>query len=80
MNPKPESCNEHAVPAALKSFGAELSSPRRLVVRYRPSETRIAEILDAVDQAGLDVADLSTHEPDLEDLFLDITRAEPKGS
>ena len=69
-----------AVPVELKSFGAELSSPRRLVVRYRPSKTRIAEILAAVDQAGLDVADLSTHEPDLEDLFLDITRAEPKSS
>jgi ABC-2 type transport system ATP-binding protein len=61
------------VPPALAAFGAELEGARRLVLRYRPSETRVAEILAAVDGAGLAVADLSTHEPDLEDLFLELT-------
>ena len=64
-----------AVPPALARFDVELQSPRRLVVRYRPSETRVADILDAVDQAGLAVHDLTTTEPDLEDLFLELTRA-----
>ena len=63
-----------AIPLALARFDVELHSPRRLVVRYRPSETRIADILDAVDQAGLVVHDLTTTEPDLEDLFLELTR------
>ena len=63
-----------AVPPALARFDVELQSPRRLVVRYRPSETRVADILDAVDQAGLSVHDLTTTEPDLEDLFLELTR------
>ncbi len=62
-----------AVPGALAQFQCELIGPRRLQVRYRPSETAIAEILAAVDRAGLTVADLTTEEPDLEDLFLELT-------
>jgi ABC-2 type transport system ATP-binding protein len=61
------------VPPALVRFGAALEGSRRLVLRYRPSETHVAEILAAVDSAGLAVADISTHEPDLEDLFLELT-------
>ena len=63
-----------ALPAALAGLDAELQSPRRLVVRYRPSETQVATILAAIDRAGLTVADLTTAEPDLEDLFLELTR------
>ena len=62
-----------AVPPGLAAFGATLEGSRRLVMRYRPSETRVGEILAAVDRAGLGIADLSTHEPDLEDLFLELT-------
>ena len=65
--------NDFEVPPALVRFGAALEGSRRLVLRYRPSETRVAEILAAVDDAGLAVADISTHEPDLEDLFLELT-------
>jgi len=61
------------VPAALAGFNAHLTSPRRLVVRYRPSDTRIEQILTAITRAGLGVVDLSTSEPDLEDLFLSLT-------
>jgi ABC-2 type transport system ATP-binding protein len=64
-----------AVPAQLLRFGAELPSPRRLVLRYQPSRTKIGEILAAVQQSGLDVADLTTLQADLEDIFLQLTRA-----
>ena len=64
-----------AVPAPLLRFGAELPSPRRLVLRYQPSRTKIGEILAAVQQSGLDVADLTTLQADLEDIFLQLTRA-----
>ncbi|MDP7182301.1 MAG: hypothetical protein QGF18_00335, partial [Alphaproteobacteria bacterium] len=50
-----------------------LPAPRRLVFRYRPAQTSIAEILDAVNAQGLTIADLSTEETDLEDIFLQIT-------
>ena len=70
-----------AVPPALAlgPVGAackiSLPAPRRLVFRYRPAQTSIAEILDAVAAEGLTIADLSTEETDLEDIFLQITHA-----
>lgn len=62
-----------AVPPALARFQVHLTPPRRLVFHYRPSETKISDILDAVRAAGLGIADLSTQESDLEDLFLHLT-------
>jgi ABC-2 type transport system ATP-binding protein len=66
-----------AVPPALARFNVALASPRRLVFHYRPSQTRIRDILTAIRDTGLAIADLSTHEGDLEDLFLEITRERP---
>jgi ABC-2 type transport system ATP-binding protein len=66
-----------AVPPALLPFGVTLANPRRLVYRYRPSGTRIGEILAAAQAAGLVIVDLSTEESDLEDLFLELTRRPP---
>ncbi|MDJ0949768.1 MAG: ABC transporter ATP-binding protein [Alphaproteobacteria bacterium] len=63
-----------AVPGSLGDFNVELANPRRLVFRYRPSQTRIRDILSAVRGAGLIIADLTTHEADLEDLFIELTR------
>ena len=45
------------------------------MVRYQPSKTQIGEILSAVQRAGLEIADLTTLESDLEDAFLELTRA-----
>ena len=66
------------VPAALGAFDAVLADARRLVVRYQPSRTRVAEILAAVHAAGLEIVDLSTLEADLEDIFLQLTRADAR--
>lgn len=65
------------VPSLLQPFGVTLINPRRLVYRYRPSRTRIGEILAAAQAAGLFIVDLSTEESDLEDLFLELTRRAP---
>jgi ABC-2 type transport system ATP-binding protein len=65
-----------AVPPALAGFEVILKDPRRLVVRYQPSRTRVAEILAAVQAEGLEIADLSTLEADLEDIFLQLTRGD----
>jgi ABC-2 type transport system ATP-binding protein len=62
-----------APPASLDRYGAVLVPPRRLVFRFRPSRTGIGEILDAVREAGLTVADLSTQDASLEDIFLTLT-------
>jgi ABC-2 type transport system ATP-binding protein len=62
------------VPPGLARFGAELTAPCQLRLHYRASEARVSEILAAVNQAGLTVADMSTEEADLEDIFLQLTR------
>jgi ABC-2 type transport system ATP-binding protein len=66
-----------ALPATLSDFHVDLSGSHQLIFRYRTSETEIGAILAAVAEAGLTIADLSTEEPDLEDVFLELTRAQP---
>ncbi len=50
-----------------------LEAPRALTITYRPSEAAIGHVLAAIDAAGLGIIDLTTEEPDLEDLFLELT-------
>ena len=68
-----------AVPRAPEGVALELDPPRRLIFRYQPSRTRIREILDAVRGAGYTIADLTTVESDLEDIFLELVRR-PSGT
>ena len=62
-----------AVPEALARFDAELLPVRRLAIHYRPSHTEIGEVLAAAHGAGLTIADPTTEESDLEDVFLALT-------
>ncbi len=67
------------VPEALAPFHPDLNrEERRLVFRYKPSQVPIGRILAAVHQAELMIADLSTEETDLEDIFLQLTRADDR--
>ena len=66
-----------AIPPVLKRFNVELTEPQRLAVRYRRSETRVADILGAVQDAGYSIVDLSTTDSDLEDVFRELTRKRP---
>jgi ABC-2 type transport system ATP-binding protein len=63
-----------AVPPGLARFQPELLGTRQLRLHYRPHQTPFAQILNAVEEAGLEIADLSTVESDLEDIFLQLTR------
>jgi ABC-2 type transport system ATP-binding protein len=65
------------IPAPLVPFSPDLRDGRRLVIRYRPSAVPVGRILDAIAQAGLSVADLSTEETDLEDIFLQLVATHP---
>ena len=69
-----------AVPPPLARFDAQLQSPRRLMLRYQPSRTRIGEILAAVQATGITIADMTTLEADLEDIFLQLTRRDIAGT
>jgi ABC-2 type transport system ATP-binding protein len=66
------------IPAALKGFDAKLGDAHGLTVSYRPRETDIGAILAACASAGLSIRDLKTEEPDLQDIFLALTRAPDK--
>ena len=69
-----------ALPPALEAFSAELAAPDTIRIHYPPSRIHVGEILDAVRGAGLAIADLSTEETDLEDIFLQLTRGDsPSG-
>jgi ABC-2 type transport system ATP-binding protein len=68
------------VPPPLARFDAQLQGPRRLMLRYQPSRTKIGEILAAVQSAGLTVVDMTTLEADLEDIFLQLTGRDAAGA
>lgn len=62
-----------AIPEELKRFDVTLSEGRELEFQYKPSQTRSGEIVDAVRDAGLRFAEISTKEPELEDVFVQLT-------
>lgn len=62
------------VPPALARMGMDLAADGRLVLRYAPSQTKLSDVLTALSAAGVGIADLTTEETDLEDIFLQLTR------
>ncbi len=68
-----------APPASLARWSVEFEPPRRLVFRFEPSRTNAGEILAAVRAAGLEIADLTTEEADLEAIFLRLTQTATDG-
>jgi ABC-2 type transport system ATP-binding protein len=53
----------------------EMKGERTLVITYRKDQANAGEVLGAVQGAGLGIIDVSTREADLEDVFLNLTRA-----
>jgi ABC-2 type transport system ATP-binding protein len=62
-----------AGPPPLGPYQAELTKDGRLSIPYQPSKAQVADILDRLSAAGVKVKDLTTVEPDLEDVFLKLT-------
>ena len=67
-----------AVPATIQIFACEIDSENRLVISYKPSKNSIQDILDVVHSAGIMIADMTTREADLEDIFIHLTRADDR--
>ena len=67
------------IPSSLERWSTELHPPRRLVFHFQPSRTSAGEILSAVREAGLEIADLTTEEADLEAIFLRLTKSDANG-
>ena len=61
-------------PAAGCFEKVELSGSRTLSITYRKDVANAGEVLAAVTHDGYGIVDVSTKEPDLEDVFLSLTR------
>ena len=60
------------LPAALAALGAR-PAEGGIAVRYDPSASSVGAIIAAVAAAGLEITDVTTDEPDLEEVFLKMT-------
>jgi ABC-2 type transport system ATP-binding protein len=61
------------LPALPDGMGGEIDEQGRIVVSYQPSRVSFEELLARLDAAGIEIADLITREPILEDIFLQVT-------
>jgi ABC-2 type transport system ATP-binding protein len=64
-----------AAPQAACFEKIELKNERTVVITYSKDKVNAGEVLAALQSAGLGIVDVSTHEADLEDVFLNLTRA-----
>jgi ABC-2 type transport system ATP-binding protein len=62
-----------ALPASLKDLNAQITEDGGLNITFRNTETGIGRLLEQVREAGISVADLSTEQPNLEDVFVAMT-------
>jgi ABC-2 type transport system ATP-binding protein len=53
----------------------ELTGERTLTITYRKDKVNAGDVLAALQKEGLGIVDVSTREADLEDVFLNLTRA-----
>jgi ABC-2 type transport system ATP-binding protein len=54
----------------------ELKAGRVLTITYNKARANAGQVLGAVQAAGYGIVDVSTREADLEDVFLNLTRAD----
>lgn len=61
-----------AIPEVLRVFNPVLAGPQRLVFRYGRGSDAVDRIVGAVQAAGMRISDLTTDQPDLEEVFLEL--------
>lgn len=62
-----------AATPAMAGFDAKLRPDGRLAITYKSEAVSVEQVLSAVRGAGVQIRDLSTEEPDLEDVFMALT-------
>jgi ABC-2 type transport system ATP-binding protein len=63
------------IPAALAHLHAAKEGHRTLMLRYTPKEHHVGQIIAEIQKAGYGIADISTDESDLEEIFLHLTNS-----
>jgi len=61
------------VPASLAGLNVERLRDGKLAVQYNPADTPVMMLIARIKDAGIMIADISTEESDLEDVFLQLT-------
>jgi ABC-2 type transport system ATP-binding protein len=51
----------------------EITAPNKITFRYSTKETNAGQIIVALQRQNLEIFDISTQEPDLEDIFISLT-------
>ena len=64
----------------LGSFDAKIRPDGKLAVTFKTAEAGVEDVLARVREAGVGIKDLSTEDPDLEDVFLSLTYADPNAA
>jgi len=62
-----------AAPASAIFLKSELKGERTIAITYDKAKVTAGQVLDAVQQQGFTIVDVSTHEADLEDVFVQLT-------
>ncbi len=62
------------LPVELSEFAAIITGTHQITLRYAPSKVSAGRILDAIKNAGFTIADISTEEAELEEIFVKLTR------
>ena len=62
-----------SIPQGLEQFGAEKQGRRSVKCQYSPGDGQVGAMIELVQKAGYGIADISTDESDLEDVFLQLT-------
>jgi ABC-2 type transport system ATP-binding protein len=52
----------------------DITGPRTIEITYRKDKVNAGQVLDALQKDGFGIIDVSTRDPDLEDVFLSLTR------
>jgi ABC-2 type transport system ATP-binding protein len=62
----------------LEGFDSKLRPDGRLAITFHTAATSVEAVLSAVRSSGVGIKDLSTEDPDLEDVFLALTYGDPE--
>jgi ABC-2 type transport system ATP-binding protein len=68
------------VPANSSFENISLIDERTLEITYRKDQTNAGQVLGALTADGLSIVDVSTRDPDLEDVFLSLTSADQEAA
>ncbi len=63
------------LPVLPNAVTGQLRENGTLAFTYKTSQTRADDVLDVIKSAGISIKDVRTEDPDLEDVFLDLTRS-----